>query len=241
MSAGVRGRLATLAAMPDLLAEETQTWADLARSASLSFAGTVVVRGPGARGVGDALLRLGSERVIVDETQLGDPARESARDDIVDAVILLHAWQQPSAIDEAARSAVAWVRPGGAVVLADLAVDRLRTASPAKYPSAFFYRAHPEVADVVQGRTATSIQMATAGVRAGLDDKLLIDFERPVGVFDTPADHRAAIEFGVWRGLERLDAPAYAALLDGVGALPMGPWPVVEREPWVVLCGRSRS
>jgi hypothetical protein len=241
MSAGASVRVATLAAMPDVVTEETRTWGDLARSARISFEGAVVVRGPGARGIGDVLLRLGADRVIADQTQLGDPAMESARDDIVDAVILVHAWRHPSAIDEAARSAVAWVRPGGAVVLADLAVDRLRTASPAKYPSALLYRAHPELADEVERRCATSIQMATAGIRAGLDDKILIDFERPVGVYASPGEHQAAVDSGAWRGLEDLDPADHVSLVTAVGSLRVGTWPLVEREPWVVLCGRSRS
>jgi hypothetical protein len=226
--------------MPDLRTQETLVWSEVARRGGVSFDGVAVVRGPGAREVGEALLGVGADRIIADETRIGGPATRSPIHDIVDSVILLHAWETPGDVDMAAHTAVAWVRPGGTLVIADLAVDRLRPVRPRSYPSSLLYGAFPDVCDALEARSVSAPRLGAAAVRAGVDDPRLVPIDRPVGVFSSPAEHRAAVRFGMWRGLDELDDPEVDGLLAGVDALAPVVWPHVEWEPWNVLAGRSR-
>ncbi len=226
--------------MLDLVALEAAVWSDVTRAAGIEMEGTVVVRGPGAHQVGDALLRLGVTTVIADESRLGPDPTEFARNDSVDGVVMLHAWSSPSAVDRAAAIGVAWLRRGGTLVLAELDMARLRSAPPSRYPAALFYAMHPEIAATLAMRSATSLQLAMAGVRAGLRDKTALEFDRPVGVFRTPAEHRAGIEFGSWRGLEMLDSRRYGAVVDAAAALEVEEWPLAELEPWIAVIGSAR-
>jgi hypothetical protein len=226
--------------MADLVALEAEAWKSLLLGLEAPVAGPVIVRGPGAAQVGAAwrLLGYGADGLTADEAVLhGD---ESAGDGTVAMAALLHAWPRPRDIDAVAQRAARWVRPGGLLLLADLDVAALRSESPRRTPAALLYQKHPEVAARLAGRSPTRIQLVMAGIRAGLDDKHAGDVQRPVGVYDDPSERRAAVEFGVWRGLEDLGAEAYARLLEAVDAVEPDEWPLVEREPWMVVTGRVR-
>jgi hypothetical protein len=225
--------------MADLATSERRAWSAVAAATGAAYRGTALVRGPGATQVGEALLALGASTVIAEDTLVEDPAADPP-EDTLDTVILLHAWPGPHRVDDAARAATGWLRPGGWLVLADLDMDQLRAAPPNRYPSAALYRMFPETGAKLQRRSATMIGLVTAAIRAGLEGKTSVGVDRPVGVYASPSELRAAIEFGVWRGLEDLAGGDYAAVVDSVEALNIGPWPIVELEPWVVVAGMSR-
>ncbi|NIV89316.1 MAG: hypothetical protein GWN35_21625, partial [Actinobacteria bacterium] len=173
-------------------------------------------------------------------SRLGPDPTEFARNDSVDGVVMLHAWPSPSAVDRAAAIGAAWLRRGGTLVLAELDMARLRNATPSRYPAALLYTMYPEIAASLSVRSATSLQLAMAAVRAGLRDKTVMEIDRPVGVFRGPDEHRAGIEFGCWRGLEMLDAARYGPVVDAAATVGVGEWPLVELEPWIAVIGSAR-
>lgn len=226
--------------MPDLVPLEAEAWAPVLTEVGAPSTGPVVVRGPGATQVGAAwrLLGYGSDGLTTDETPL--PGNEPPPNGSAAMAVLLHAWLQPRDVDVVTQRAARSVRPGGLLLLADLDLAGLRSDSARRTPAAAFYQMHPEVADRLARRSPTRTQLVMAGIRAGLDDKRSADVARPVGVYRDPSERRAAIEFGVWRGLEDLDADAYARVLDAVDSVDPAEWPLVEREPWMVVTGRVR-
>jgi SAM-dependent methyltransferase len=225
--------------MSELARVEQDAWTHVSSITGASFEGTSLVRGPGAPSVGEALLALGSTTVIAQEL-ITDPDRTDPPDDVVDTVVLLHAWDGTDKVDEAAKAAVGWLKPGGWLVLADLAVDALVGAPPELYPSALLYQRFPATADYLATRSASAVRLATAAVRAGLDDKASAGIDRPVGAYNSPSEFEAAVEFGAWRGLDRLSRQQYAELVTAVGEIPIAEWPLVETEPWVVVAGSAR-
>lgn len=227
--------------MPDLASLEADCWAPLLAAPGVLAKGHAVVRGPGAAQVAAAwqLLGYGAGGLTVDEAPV-EPG-EPAPDGPLATVALLHAWSAPHEIDAVAGTAARWVQPGGMLLLADLDVAALRSESPRRTPAAVLYRMYPEVAERLAGRSPTRIQVVMAGIRAGLDDKWSGDLDRPVGVYRDAGERRAAVEFGVWRGLENLTPDEYTRLLEAVDAVDPVEWPLVEKEPWIVVTGRVRS
>ena len=225
--------------MPDLARVEQDAWSNVAKMTGASFRGTSLVRGPGARAVGEALLALGSSTVIAEELVL-DPDRVDPPDDVVDTVVLLHAWDGVAKVDAAARAATGWLRPGGWLVLADLDVDNLLSSRPEFYPSALLYQRFPATGAYLTSRSTSMVRLVTAAVRASLDGKASVGIERPVGVYSSPSELQAAVEFGAWRGLERLTQAEYAELMTAVSGISVAKWPLVETEPWVFVAGSAR-
>ena len=226
--------------MPDLASLEADSWAPLLAALGVPDSGRIVLRGPGADQVAAAwqLLGYGTAGVTADEAplRLDEPLPEGP----VAMAALLHAWPQPRDVDAIARVAARWIQPGGVLLLADLDVAGLRTESPRRAPAALLYHMYPEVAERLAGRSPTRVQLVMAGIRAGLDEKWSGDLSRPVGVYRDADERRAAVEFGVWRGLEDLDPDRYTRLLEAVDAVDPVEWPLVEREPWTVVTGRVR-
>lgn len=225
--------------MHDLPTAEYTAWTRVAAATGAALRGTTLVRGPGAAQVGEALLRIGATTVIAEDTRIDDPT-DDPPDDTVDSVVLLHAWPSPDQVDLAAKTAVGWLRPGGWLVLADLDIERLAGAPPTIYPSATLYRTFPAVQARLRQRCASAIGLVTAAVRAGLDGKASSSVDRPVGVYASRSELRAAIEFGAWRGLEHLSREEYAELLAAVTAVDVAAWPLLDTEPWMIVAGAAR-
>jgi hypothetical protein len=240
LDANVMTRATTLTPMLDTIELEAEAWASALLQLNVPEGGSVIVRGPGAGQVGAAwrLLGYGGRSLVANDTPVhpDDDTQAAA----ADVVALLHAWPEPRTVDVTAQAAARWVRPGGVLMLAELDVVALRNDVPRRTPAALLYQMHPEVAERLAALSPTRIQLVMAGIRAGLDDKLVIDVARPVGVYRDSSERRAAVEFGAWRGLEELDARAYDALLGAVDAVLPPAWPLVESEPWMVVAGRVR-
>jgi hypothetical protein len=225
--------------MPDLADIERAAWTALSAATGVSYRGTTLVRGPGAREVSEALLSLGSSTVIAEEAAL-DADHSDPPDDAVDTVILLHAWPAPDEAADAAKAATDWLRPGGWLVMADLDIKRLQGAPLRLYPSALLYQMFPSVREHLAARCTSAIGLVTSAVRAGLDGKVTTSIDRPLGVYASASEFRAAVEFGSWRGLEQLSGDDYGHLLDGIAAIDVGRWPLVEVEPWICVAGTAR-
>lgn len=225
--------------MDQLITLEAEAWRRPLGDVSAPKEGRIVVRGPGAGQVGAAwhLLGYGSDGVVTDEAPVTADEHEVARASLVG---LLHAWSAPAHLEVAARTAATWLRPGGMLLLAELHMDRLRSASTQTYTSSLLYRMFPTVADDIGARCAGTTNLVAAAVRTSLDDKLAIEVDRPLAVYEDAAERKAAVGFGAWRGLEQLEPERYAALLDAVGRLQPVGWPHVEVEPWYAVTGRAR-
>jgi hypothetical protein len=226
--------------VPDLASLEAEAWAPLVAGLGLPAAGRVLVRGPGAAQVAAAwqLVGFGAGGLSTDEAAVRTD--EPAPDENFAMVALLHAWPEPRDVDAVAGTAARWVQPGGMLLLADLDVAALRNEPPRRTPAALLYQMYPAVGERLAGRSPSRIQMVMAGIRAGLDDKWTGDIARPVGAYRDASERRAAVEFGVWRGLEELDPDQYTRLLEAVDAVDPAAWPLVEKEPWTVVTGRVR-
>ena len=169
--------------MLDTIELEAEAWASALNQLSVPKAGSVIVRGPGAGEVGAAwrLLGYGGGGLVADDTLLhSDDDTQAAAADVV---VLLHAWPEPRTVDATAQAAARWVRPGGVLMLAELDAVALRNDVPRRTPAALLYQMHPEVAERLAARSPTRLQLVMAGIRAGLDDKVVIDVARPVGVY----------------------------------------------------------
>ena len=218
---------------------EADAWRTVLAEAAAPVDGSVVVRGPAAAQVGAAwhLLGYGPDGIVTDEAPVtaGDEGVSGAA-----LVALLHAWSTPADLEVAARTAARWLRPRGVLLLAELHIDRLLGASVHSYPSALLYRMFPTTGSYVEARCASATDLVAAAIRTSLDDKVVLEFDRPLAVDDNRSQRPATAPLVSWRGIEQLDPEEQASLRAALAQVTPPTDPFVETEPWYAVAGRTR-
>jgi hypothetical protein len=238
--------------MPEkLLRAAADEWADALADLRVEVRGTVVVAGPDAEGVAEVLQQTGAPWVLAqgDGFALLGPEKSTVTagsldevpDGAADLVVLVRAWTGRSdlvrTLDRAARTVAA----GGAVVTAEVDFNRLRSARGDRYPAAFFYGRHREIAAAIAPHFVATLDLTIEVNRAGFRSTAVVGFDRPVGRY-LDRDLFLAEAPSRWRGFERLtDEEAEAersALATAIGRLGPGDV-IVDREPWTLVAGRK--
>ena len=241
-----------------LLRRPVPEWATILRALGVLDRGSVLVAGEAAAALGSIVQENGGPPLAYDRPDLAlltaagpdvppgfdaaTPAATGLPAASVDSVVLRHAWNGVArlgpAVDEAARI----LRPGGALLLADLDLPELMSANAARYPSQILYASAPDVRAAVNATLAPFDLSVTAG-RAGFDGLRGLEVDETAGTFDRMGfvDY---VRAGGWRGWELLSPEREAAIVERVErALPLiAPvGPVVDREPWRYVIGVKRG
>lgn len=225
--------------MDDLVAHEAAAWRRSLAELGAPVRGRMIICGTEADRVAAAwhVLGYGLDGGVVDD----EPITPGRAGDHVGAsfVALLHAWASPRDMALVSRTAAGWLEPGGMLLLAELDVDRLRRASAQTYLSAMAYRMFPAMADDLASLCVNSTELVATAIRTGLDDKRSVELDRPRAVYGGPEAWRSSGMDG-WRGVDQLTDADAASLRLAVARLNPPSWPLVDREPWIAVAGRTR-
>lgn len=210
--------------------------------------GAVLLGGPGVAGLAQgaevALTDARPDLVVIGGpapdvlTEEAVPAATGLPDASFDAVLFLAAWRDPAELEAVTREVVRLVRPGGVLGLGDLDADGLTDSTPAAYRAAMLYEAYPEVAAAVRERHSHVALLGIEAVRAGIRPVMSDVVDLPLAVLDTAEDYLAGVRAGMWAGVDLLDEEQLAKLLEEVRvSLRWERFPLVERQPWVLIRG----
>jgi hypothetical protein len=210
--------------------------------------GSVLICGPLADRIGDAVPiaiadEVASLVVLGDGPALPDDATVVATgmpDASIGDVFALAAWPDTSGIAGVVAEAKRIVRPGGSVWLGRRNVDAMVHSTPATLRSSMLYARHP---DRVRALLATESVAPTelALVRGGFAEIESWDRSIPVGAFSDAASYRAAVEDGMWLGIDRLSESERSDILTTLDRdLREAEFPLVEFQPWTLARGVRR-
>ena len=185
------------------------------------------------------LVSLGSGPILDAEASVLDARLP---DDSVDAVVLVDAWRSPSELRSVVAEARRVCKPEGRVSLAALDVERLVHATPSMRPSALFYAVSGPALGLERRLESSVAATDLALQRAGFSNVESWPAELPVAAFATQDDYVAAVQAGMWPGVELITGSEWAALEEGIRrALSAQEPPYVERQPWLIASGDSPS
>lgn len=207
--------------------------------------GSVLIGGPLADRIGEAvpiaiadevasLVVLGDGPPLADDatpTATGLPAGSMAN------VLMLAAWDLDSGIAPVVDEARRVVAPGGSVWLGRRNVDAMIHATPTRLRAALLYGRHPD--RVREALASESVAPTELGlVRGGFRSIESWDYDLPVDAFPDAASYRAAVEDGMWLGIDRLSESERSAILGALDrSLRDEEYPIVEYQPWTLVRG----
>ncbi len=207
--------------------------------------GSILIGGPLADRIGDAVPiaiadEVASLVVLGEGPPLADDATVIATglpDGSMHGALMLSTWKDSdevaSVVDEARRV----VRSGGTVWLGRRNVDAMVESTPSALRASMLYRRHP---DAVHETLATeSVAPTELGlIRGGFRGIEAWDQEVPVDAFPDAAAYTAAVEQGMWLGIDLIDDAERAVVLAELADdLRGAEYPIVERQPWVLVRG----
>ncbi len=217
------------------------------------FGAAVLVAGDRADRVADAYQAAGAPPLAYARSGLAFLAKEPPDVDFdaatpaatgleagsVSLVVHRHAWDGSAGLPAIVAEARRVLAPGGALVLREPDLARLLASPFQRYPSQILYRLHPSVAADLRVSLVTPGELAAEAVRAGFVRMAGIDVDDTIGSFER-SDYLRYLGDRGWSGFALLSDEDIAAVIETVAGLlpllaPLGP--VVDREPWRVLCG----
>jgi SAM-dependent methyltransferase len=225
-----------------------EAWESMLAGLGVEAEEHVLLGGPGAENlaielgapVADAtgsLVSLGLEAALLAQSAV--PFATELPTDSFDAVVMLSAWESPTGVGPVVREAARLTRPGGSVWVGDMDGHALVRATPATYPSALLYMAHPEigaeVAAACQPSSLLGVEMVRAGMRAVTSDGV----ELPIAVLADGPEYIEAVRAGMWPGVESVSADDVDDVLSALRLELVPPirFPFVEYRPWVMVRG----
>ena len=210
--------------------------------------GSVLVCGPLADRIGDAvpiaiadevaaLVVLGNGPALADDASV---VATGLPDGSIGAVLALAAWPDASRIGAVVDEARRITRPGGSVWLGRRNVDAMVHSTPATLRSSILYARHPDrVRTALADESVAPTELAL--VRGGLVEIESWDHRIPVDAFPDAGSYRAAVEDGMWLGIDRLGESDRSDVLSVLDRdLREAEFPLVEYQPWTLARGIRR-
>ena len=206
----------------------------------------VVVGGPPAEAIAEAvpmavadevagLAILGSGPSLAADAT---PSSTGLPTDTADAVMMLAAWRSPEELRSVVAEARRVLAPGGRLILGEVDVDALLTATVATRRSSLLYRRYrsPILASLPGDRPVAA--PAFALLRGGFGSIESATVDLPVGVFSTPGAYVEAVLAGVWPGIG-IVPPHERTALEGeiLESLRGTAFPLTEYQPWSLAYG----
>ena len=227
-----------------------EAWEQLLPRLGADGSGGMLVGGPLAEPIGEAvpiaiadeilwLVVLGEGPVLPD----GATVRSTGLDDAsLASVVMLEAWDSTEQLTAVAAEAHRIIEPGGTVWLGRLDLDMMVESTPATRRSSLLYDRHARAIMAALDRDHSVASTELALVRRGFRPIESWRMDLPVAAFDDGDSYLAAIEGGLWFGIDRIGVAERTALIDAVAArLDSSDFPLVEYQPWVLASGRRPS
>jgi SAM-dependent methyltransferase len=212
-----------------------------------SDVGSVAVVGEGVHSMADAAVRDRALAPLVEHPRWavlasGGSAVAAERlsdlpDGLLDAVVLRRAWSDRSEAKRLLTIAGRILRPGGALVAADLDVDALLDGPAVRYPIGALWRRDGAPAAALRSSTLSPTVLSTDVSAARFRDAFLASIDEVRGEYASDRALWAALREHGWRGDTWMAPGRRAEFFDALEALPSGSVPVVDREPWVAVTG----
>ncbi len=206
---------------------------------------SVLIGGPLADRIGEAVPiaiadEVASLVVLGGGPPLADDAISTATglpDGSMSSVLMLAAWDRDADIGAIVDEARRVTAPGGSVWLGRRNVDAMIHATPTRLRAAALYRRHPD--RVREALASESVAPTELGlVRGGFRSIESWDHDLPVDAFPDAGSYRAAVEDGMWLGIDRLSESERSSILGELDRdLRDAEYPVVEYQPWTLVRG----
>ena len=227
-----------------------EAWEQLLPRLGAGSSGAMLVGGPLAEPIGEAvpiaiadeilwLVVLGEGPILPDGATVGATGLD---DRSLASVVMLQAWDSAEQLTVVVSEAHRLIEPGGTVWLGRLDLDMMVESTPATRRSSLLYDRHAgAIREALDGdRSVASTELAL--VRRGLRPIESWRMDLPVAAFDDADSYLAAIDGGLWFGIDRIGVAERSALMDAVAAsLDPSDFPLVEYQPWVLASGRRPS
>lgn len=212
---------------------------------------TIAIAGERAATLGEQLASAGGPPLSVEADRFAlltddfDPPRVGRIRDLpessVDLAILRRAWSEPADVFRAISVAREVVRPGGEVVVADVAADRLLDGSNHRYPIRLLYALAPVAAERLRSSTAGANLLGPAAVSAGLKRLEVLTYDEVYSEYADASELWSGVQRRGWRGAQWVESGREGALFEAFApalqaAIPLGP--AVDREPWLAAIGQ---
>ena len=207
--------------------------------------GSTLIGGPLADRIGEAVPiaiadEVASLVVLGEGPPLADDATVASTglpDDSMTSVFMLAAWDHPNSIPTVVAEARRVVRAGGTVWLGRRNVDAMIHSTPSTLRASTLYRRHAAaVREALASESVAPTELAL--VRGRFDAIESWDYDLPVGAFSDAASYRAAVDSGMWLGIDLVEDVERSGILAALDTeLADADYPIVEYQPWTLARG----
>jgi len=236
--------------MIDNIVALRDAWRSVLAVLGVSAQGRIVIGGPPAPSIGEALpvglsgntsslVTLGSGPDI---GALATPAATSLEDASVDVVIMLGAWDTVHELAEVAREARRILRPGGIAWFGRWDLSAVMQSTPTTNRSVLMYRSYPSSVAQAPQNAGMGAALELAMVRARFRSLSTETVDLPTAALASVDDYVDAVENGMWPGIERLTVVERMALTHDLRRSLRGTiFPMVEYQPWYLVSAVSSA
>lgn len=230
--------------------ELREAWEDLLPAFGSDGSAPILVGGPLAERIGETVpIAIADEvpwlAVLGDGPALDEGATVEATgfgDGILTAVVMLEAWRSPEHLAAVASEAHRILVPGGTAWFGRFDLDMMVESTSAARRSALLYSRHAAAIKEALDRDPSVASTELALMRRGFRPIESWRMDLPVAAFSDAASYLAAIEGGLWFGIDRIGVAERSNLLGAVAAsLDPDDFPLVEYQPWVLASGRRTA
>lgn len=221
-----------------------EAWRSVLAALGVSAQDAIVVGGPPATAIGEAipvglsgdtssLVTLGSGPFL---RAGATPAATTLEDASIDAAMLLGAWGTSSELAEVVAEARRVLRPGGMARLGRWDLDAIMRSTPATHRSALMYRSYPSAAPSAPWNTGMGAALELAAVRARFRGVSAAAIDLPSAVLADADGYVDAVMDGLWPGVHALSVHQRTELARDIRRSLRGAiYPVVEYQPWYLV------
>ena len=154
----------------------------------------------------------------------------------LDVVVVRRAWADRPEAQHLLHLAHRLLRPGGALVAAELDADTLLEGPVARYPGAALWRRPGAPADSLRKSSLSAAVLSTDAVAARFASVSVVRFDEMLGEHRSMESLWANLRRNGWRGDSWLSSAQRVEFFESLG--PGGAAvPLVDREPWFAVTG----